>query len=111
MFEFAKARHEIEDRNRIRAQAYLPSVAVAGELRKMYEVQRGSNFEEFLRTSPIRKRIEDKLLNRIRRMRGDPNWIPTGFLSGAGFAFYARTRSVMARVWRMRQARPRRRLA
>jgi hypothetical protein len=45
---------------------------------KMSEV----DFERLFRTSPLRPRVEAKLLGVARRMRKDPNWIPTGVLSG-----------------------------
>jgi hypothetical protein len=99
MFDIKKARVEIEARNRIRLEAQLPPIPVAVELRKLYQLHRQNDFEEFFRTSPIRKRLEEKLLARIRRLRGEPDWRPTGFLSGSGFAFYTRTRKIMRKIW------------
>src|ERR1700730_4229559 len=103
MFDTAKARAEIEGRNRVREEAQLPSVPVVRELRKLYQLNRQNDFEEFFRTSPIRKRLEEKLLARIRRSRGEPDWRPTGFLSGSGFAFHTRTRKIMRKIWRMQR--------
>src|ERR1700730_2217565 len=99
MFAIEKARLEIEERNRIRAEAKLPLLAVANETRHL---QRESEFEQFFRTSPLRKRVEQKLLNRMRRMRGDSRWQATGLLSGGGWAFYNRTRKIMRRIWQRR---------
>jgi hypothetical protein len=110
MFDIHQARHEIEERNRIRIEAKLPLLSVVAELRRLYEVQRkkdyeqrGGEFEQFLQTSPVRKRLEQNLLDRGRRLRGDPDWKPTGMLSGGGWAFYIRTRKIMRRIWRMQR--------
>jgi hypothetical protein len=102
MFDPEKTRLEIQERNRIRAVAQLPAVSVTTELRRLYDVQRESEFDHFYRTSPLRKRVEQKLLNRARRLRNDPNWKPSGVLSGGGLAFYAQTRNLMRRIWRQR---------
>ena len=93
MFNIGKARAEIEERNRVRAEAQLPLLSVPQELRKLCELQRQTEFEEFFRASPLRQRIEQKVLNRMRRLRGDSQWKPT-WLDG-GLLFYARTRRVM----------------
>jgi hypothetical protein len=103
MFDIHQRRHDIEGRNRIRVEAKLPMVSVAAELRHLYKVHQQSEFEQFFQSSPIRQRVEQKLLNRIRRLQNDPRWMPTGVLSGGGFAFYARARKVMKRVWRMQR--------
>jgi hypothetical protein len=110
MFHIHQARHEIEERNRLRVEAKLPPISVVGELRRLYEVerkrtfeQREDEFDQFFQTSPVRKRLEQKLLDRGRRLRGEPDWKPTGMLSGGGWAFYIRTRKIMRRIWRMRR--------
>jgi hypothetical protein len=71
MFNIGKARAEIEERNRVGAEAQLPLLSVPQELRKLYELQRQTGFEEFFRTSSLRQRIEQKVLNRMRRLRGE----------------------------------------
>jgi hypothetical protein len=101
MFDIDKARLEIEERNRIRVEANLPPVSVPAELRRLYEVQRKKDFEQFFQTSPLRRRAEQKLLDRIRRLREEPDWKPTGFLSGGGWVFYHLTRKLMRRMWQM----------
>src|SRR5947209_16815280 len=105
MLDLTTARLEIKKQNRIRAEAHLPLLSPAKELRRLYEADRERQFEDFLRTSPLRKRVEEKLLPRLRRLRGDPQWRSTGFLSGGGFAFSIRVRRTMRRVWRMEQRR------
>jgi hypothetical protein len=58
MFDIDQARHEIDERNRIRVVAKLPPVSVAAELRRLYEVHRQNEFEQFFRSSPLRQRVE-----------------------------------------------------
>jgi hypothetical protein len=105
MLDLTTARLDIDKRNRVRANANLPLLSPAQELRRLYQADRERQFEEFSRTSPIRRRVEERLLARIRRLRGDPLWQPTGFLSGGGFAFSIRVRRTMRRIWRMEQRR------
>jgi hypothetical protein len=99
MFDIQTAKSEIEERNRIRAEAGLPLLSVATELRKAYEHQCKTEFDRFMDTSPLRQRVEAKLLAIARRKRDDPKWRPTGMLSGGGYAFYICTRKVMRRIW------------
>jgi hypothetical protein len=99
MFDIEKARNEIEARNRIRLEAQLPPVSIGAELRKLYELNRQNEFEHFFQTSPFRMRVEKKLLKVARRMRDDPQWVPTGVLSGGRLGFYLWTRKLMMRLW------------
>ena len=39
-----------------------------------------------------RKTVYDKMLARVRRHRGDPNWTSTGMLSGGGLWFAAQSK-------------------
>jgi hypothetical protein len=91
MLDLTTARLGIDERNRIRADAHLPLLSPAQELRRLYEADRERQFEEFLRTSPLRARVEERLLARIRRLRREPQWKPTGLpsrppMSGIGCA-------------------------
>jgi hypothetical protein len=92
------AKRQIEQRNQLRQEAGLPPVSVSAELRKLYQHQRHAEFEQFFYTSPLRKRVEHKLLSRLRRRFNDPTWVPTGVLSG-GWAFHAEVRKIMRRIW------------
>jgi hypothetical protein len=69
MFGIAKAWKEIEHRNRLRAEVLLPPLSPAYELRRLYTAEREAEFEAFFNTSPLRKRVEAKLLARVRRQR------------------------------------------
>jgi hypothetical protein len=53
MFGIAKARNEIEWRNRLRADVRLPPLSMAHELRKIYNADRQAEFEAFFNTSPL----------------------------------------------------------
>ena len=97
IFDKISTGREIDDRNLLRAGAKLPPVSVEEELSRM------ELFYAFLHDSPIRKRVEQKLLNRIRRRLKNPDWRPTGVLSGGGYAFYVAVNNRMRRIWRCRQ--------
>ncbi|MGO9005333.1 MAG: hypothetical protein ACLQIQ_07910 [Beijerinckiaceae bacterium] len=99
MIDIAAARRDIEERNRLRADAALPQLSVEAELRRLSEAERRKAFEGFCVNSPLRQRAEEKLLNRIRRSNKDPEWCPTGTLSGGGWAFYSAVRDRMMRIW------------
>lgn len=84
---------QVEERNRLRLDAGLPMLSVAKEVRKIYDATRALDFERFVQTSPLRQRIENELLESARRALHDPDWKPTGMLSGGGWAFYVEVRS------------------
>lgn len=90
---------QIDERNRLRIEAGLPLLSVASEVRKIYEARRAQDFERFVETSPLRKQIEDEILARERLARHDPDWKPTGMLSGGGWAFYLEVRSRLRRYY------------
>jgi hypothetical protein len=98
------ARAEVLDRNRIREAAKLPALCVEEQLRRMRAVYDQNRFEEFMR-SPLKEIVEERLLASMRRRGGDPDWIPTGFLSGGGYLFHVRVRKIMIRVYRMARRR------
>jgi hypothetical protein len=78
---------EIAERNSIRQQAGLPLLSVARELRRMKEAADAEKFRAFVEAN--RKRVYAKMLRRVRRRCGEPNWVPTGVLSGGGLWFTA----------------------
>jgi hypothetical protein len=96
-FDFAASRKEIAQRNALRLVAGLLSLNVAEELRRMFQAHQ---FKRWLAiNSDLRQRIEAKYLERVRRLRNDDDWRPTGMLSGGGLAFYNHMRKVMHRIW------------
>ena len=107
MFEIAMVREEIERRNRLRVEMQLPPLSMADEIRKLYNAERKAAFIAFFNTSPLRKRVEAKLLARIRRQRREPEWKPTGMLSGGGLAFSLHTRKLVDKIWRSLRRYPR----
>jgi hypothetical protein len=103
-FDEARAKATIGERNRIREAAKLPALSVKQELQRMKAAYDQNRFEEFMR-SPLKEVVEQKLLARMRRRGGDPEWLPTGFLSGGGYLFYVRVRKIMIRVYRIARRR------
>jgi hypothetical protein len=89
---------EIADRNRIRHEAGLPLLSVPKELRRMKEAGDAEKFRKF--ADAHRKSVHDEMLVRARRQCADPNWAPTGVLSGGGLAFGAQVDEQMRRVYR-----------
>jgi hypothetical protein len=76
---------EIAERNRIRQEAGLPLLSVPKELRRMKETADAEKSRKF--ADAHRKRLYNKMLARARRQCGDPDWAPTGMLSGGGMWF------------------------
>lgn len=77
----------VESRNQIRQQSGLPLVELQQELDRIQKIREHQAFEHWMQ-SPLRYRVEQKLLLRIRRQRKNPDWRPTGMLSGSGLAFH-----------------------
>jgi hypothetical protein len=102
MSDKSRARREIEKRNRLRAKAKLPLVSVEEELRRCEEAAIQKERDDFVHRSPLRQRVSDKLLNRIRCRLKNPEWSPTGVLSGGGYAFHVAVNNRMRRIWRWR---------
>jgi hypothetical protein len=82
-----ETRGAIETRNLIRRQAGLPLVEPSNELDRIRQAQERLAFEQWMQ-SPLRYRVEKKLLERMRRRTNRPNWKPIGMLSGGGWAFH-----------------------
>src|SRR5262249_25272025 len=80
---------DIERRNDIRRGAFLPLLEVEKEFRRLKDIQENSEFQKRFRefSEPLRPRVREKELARVRRKMNDPNWIPTGMLSGGGLPF------------------------
>jgi hypothetical protein len=58
-------------------------------------------FRKFANTH--RKRVYEKMLARLRRRCGDPDWAPTGMLSGGGLWFGAQVDEQMRKLYRRPQ--------
>jgi hypothetical protein len=80
---------DIERRNDIRREAFLPLLQVEKEFSRIKwlkeDSERARKFKEF--SEPLKQRVREKLLAGMRRERSDPNWTPTGVLSGGGLLF------------------------
>jgi len=90
---------EIAERNRIREEAGLPLLSVAKELRRMKQAADAQKFKKFADTH--RNRLCEKMLAQVRRRHGDPNWSPTGMLSGGGLSFGAQVDGQMRKLYRL----------
>jgi hypothetical protein len=88
---------EIAARNRIRQEAGLPLLSVPRELRRMKEVTDVEKFRGF--TEANRKRLNEKMLTRMRRRCG-ASWAPTGVLAGGGLWFGAQVDKQMRKLYR-----------
>jgi hypothetical protein len=89
---------EVADRNRVRQEAGLPLLSVPKELGRMKEAADAKKFRNF--ADAYRKRIYHKMLARVRRRCGDPQWAPTGILSGGGLWFDARVEEQLTKLFR-----------
>jgi hypothetical protein len=63
----------------------------------MKEAANGQKFRNFAEAH--RKRIYQKMLARVRRRCGDPQWAPTGVLSGGGLWFGARVDEQLRKLY------------
>jgi hypothetical protein len=88
---------EIVERNRVRQEAGLPLLSVPKELRRMKEVADTEKFRNFAEAH--RRRIYQKMLARVRRQCGDPQWAPTGVLSGGGLWFGAQVDEQLTKLY------------
>src|SRR3954452_9396898 len=81
-------RAEVASRNALRRQSGLPPLDLQHEIDRYHDVQQHCAFQQWME-SPLRHRAEQKLMLRMRRRFNDPQWKPTGVLSGGGWAFHA----------------------
>jgi hypothetical protein len=89
---------EIAERNRIRQAAGLPLLSLARKLRRMKKAADADKFRRF--ADGHRKRVSAKMLARRRRQCGDPNWAPTGLLSGGGLGFVSQVDEQLRKLYR-----------
>jgi hypothetical protein len=82
-FDEARARAVIVERNRIRETAQLPALSVEEQFQRIKAAYDQNRFEEFMR-SPLKEVVEQKLLARMRKRGGDPEWLPTDHAIYAG---------------------------
>ena len=98
MFDEKRAIAEIEERNLLRGEAQLPPLSLNDEIRRLRRVHHENQFENFM-MGPLREIVESRLLAKMRRKLGDPQWKPSGLLSGGGLAFNIGVRKVMKRLY------------
>jgi hypothetical protein len=106
-FDEWATRQVIRQYNLVRLKAGLSPIAMEEEIERIRVAKSKAKIEflYFVYHSPLRQRVSEKLLNRMRRRRNDPNWRPFGMLSGGGMAFELDLTRQMEKLW-SRQQRP-----
>ena len=77
----------VKRRNRLREQFGLHAVELQQELDRLHRIREHRALQQWMQ-SPLRYRVQQKLLLRVRRRSNNPSWKPTGILSGGGWAFH-----------------------
>jgi hypothetical protein len=91
---------EIEDRNKARAEAGLPLVSVPEEAEKLTEVGFSKDFSEWCEAhSDLYRKIAEEVLQKFRKDRGDPTWVPRKLLDGA-MAYGSEVRERLQKLWK-----------
>jgi hypothetical protein len=88
----------IAERNRVRQEAGLPLLSIPRELRRTKHAADAEKFRNFVEAHW--GRVYEKMLARVRRQCGDPQWAPTGVLSGGGLWFGARVDEQLTKLYR-----------
>jgi len=106
-FDEWATRRVIRHYNLLRLKAGLSPIAMEEEIERIRVAKSKAKIEflDFVYHSPLQQRVREKLLNRMRRRRNDPNWRPFGMLSGGGLAFELDVVRQMEKLW-SRQQRP-----
>ncbi len=76
---------EITERNNLRKDVGLPLLSIPKELRRIKAAEAYAKFAKF--SEVFRKRVRDKMLARVRRRCGDPDWVPKRMMAGMGFEY------------------------
>jgi hypothetical protein len=93
---------EIVARNVIRAEAGLPLLSVARELRRMKQVTDAMAFEEF--ADGHRQAVWEEVLGSVRAAKGEPNWRPRRLMEG--LAFQAQVGKILRERFKVAQTSP-----
>jgi hypothetical protein len=105
-FDEWAARRVIRHYNLLRLKAGLSPIAMEEEIERIRVAKSKAKIEflDFVYHSPLQQRVREKLLNRMRRRRNDPNWRPFGMLSGGGMAFELGVVRQMEKLWSRQQS-------
>lgn len=90
---------DIEDRNKFRSEVGLPLYSVKDEADKICQAESWKEFREWAEKYPDRAKVMGDVLQEAREARGDPSWVPTGALSGGGWAYRNRVREKLRQIW------------
>jgi hypothetical protein len=105
-FDVAKAKQEVADRNRLRADHGLPLLSVATEVCRMRDARLQRDYEGFLAEHHDGgQRVRRIMLARARKARNDADWLPRSFLNGGGI-FQQSVEAALVRFWRRDRNRP-----
>jgi hypothetical protein len=96
---------EIEDRNKARAEAGLPLVSVPKEVEKISEAELWRDYCDWYNASPLRAKVAEEVLQKFRKDRGDPTWVPRKLLNGA-MAYGSEVQGRLLKIWREEAAIP-----
>jgi hypothetical protein len=104
-FDEWATRRVIRHYNLLRLKAGLSPIAMEEEIAgiRVAKSKVKIEFLDFVYHSPLQQRVREKLLNRMRRRRNDPNWRPFGMLSGGGMAFELGLTRQMEKLWSRQQ--------
>jgi hypothetical protein len=104
-FDEWTTRRVIRQYNFLRLKAGLCPIAMEEEIDRIRVAKSKAKIEfiDFVHHSPLRQRVSEKLLTRMRRRRNDPNWRPFGMLSGGGMAFEMAVTRQMEKLWSRQQ--------
>jgi hypothetical protein len=92
--------NEIEDRNKARAEAGLPSVSVPKEIEKISEAELRQDFCDWCEArQDLWDTVAEEVLQTFRKERGDPTWVPLGLLNGA-WAYGSQIQDRMHQIWK-----------
>ena len=96
---------EVESWNEFRAEVGLPLVSVPDEVEKIYKAELWQDFRDLVLIGipTFRHRIEAEELERERRERYDPTWVPRGLLNGAGAYGVVKVQDRMLSLWKQQR--------
>jgi hypothetical protein len=101
---------EFEQRQEFRRENGLPALDRTQELarlRILVKREREAAFERFchVEAPALYRKVQARVLAYHRGLRNNPNWLPTGMLSGGGFMFETCCRNCMLILYQRRKRR------
>jgi hypothetical protein len=97
-FDPDEVRSKVAARNALRSEANLPLLSAEDEVRKACAHHADVQFYERFMQTPLRKRVDAKMLARLRRRYGE-DFTPRGMLSGGGLRHHAMVENLMRKLY------------